>query len=169
MPKEKQRVVRMERNEQLKTGARVRSAVSLADLMQQVENEEAEIVARSMDTQQVTLLVDLAAEEDAKKKSLEKRVEAVKKVLKHHARLNKWKTHAGEKGTAVIRPSTSTSIKPTDMLRKLVALGKKQLFDTIFSVRITESKDYLGKAEVAEIAEELTDDFGSISLKLKKE
>lgn len=161
------RVVRMGETVAPETRKAVRAVNSVADLMQLLETEKPEVVAKAITQDQVISLIESGAVSDAQVKKLEKQVKKIKEVLMLHAQENKWKTLAGTHGVATIKPSTGTKITPTDLLRKLVALGKKSLFDSVFNVRITDARDYLGNAELADISKTTTEEYGSISLKVK--
>jgi hypothetical protein len=162
------RVVRMEKQTEIETGARVRETQSMADLMQLIEVEKPEVIAKSINERQLSFLIDTGAVHDKQQKKLEAEVKKIKAVLLEHARNNKWRSLAGENGSATIKPSTSTKITPSDLLRKLVSLGKKNLFDVCFKPRLAEAKEYLGKAELADISEVTVEEYGTVSLKVTR-
>ena len=161
------RIVRMQKQEEVQAGAVVRGSKSITDLMDQIEVEKPEVVAKNLSDAQLDLLIEYAAVNDATKKKAEALVKLLKPVILSHAELNKWKTRVAAHGSATIKPATSTEVKPSALLKKLVELGKRTLFDTVFKVKLTESKEYLGVHEMDDISKKVTEEYGQVSLKVK--
>jgi hypothetical protein len=126
------------------------------------------IIADELNETEMAALIDYGAELDAEAKEHNRRVKIIKDLLRINADIYRWKNKAGNTATAGVSPSSKTTIDATAMGRLLARLGKSNLFGTIFSVKITEAKKYVGIDDLDEISETETKEFGRVSLKLLK-
>jgi hypothetical protein len=127
-----------------------------------------EAMVKSLKDSEVSLLIDAGAEADAIRKEKDAIAKAAKALLREHARLHSWKTRAGNTATCSIKPSTSTKIDPVALLTEMKRQNKQTLFGTVFSVLVGKAKEYLGRDLVDQVAEEVTEEYGSVSLKQLK-
>jgi hypothetical protein len=153
------------RNLRLKEGKEKikESKRSIEDLVS--KNVDPVEMAKTLTDNEVYALVDEAQHYDETMKDAKKKLEPMKVLLLENAKFKEWKTKAGEKAICTIKPSTSTTVVPLELLRKITELGKKKLFDSLFKVKITEAKEYLGKEELESISKVDTKKYGSVGLK----
>lgn len=138
------------------------------EIIRSVKGEKVEEVAITLSDREVLVLIDAGLVEDVQQKILKKRVDVVKAILKEDAKMAGWHERAGELGTCVISPSTTTTMKASDLRVLLDELKKPHLFEDLVSVKIGEVKKYLGEEVIKPYVVETPEEFASVSLKVLK-
>jgi len=125
--------------------------------------------ARQITKSDLECLVDACAEWDATKKTLERRVKGAKALLMSHARLEGWTRMEGSVAECKISPRVSSIPGTvTEYAKILKKEGKANLLNATTKVMIGEAKKYLGEEALKGFIEKKREEFGSISVKLKK-
>lgn len=128
----------------------------------------------NLSASELILLIDNGAELDEKRKAVAKEVDAVvtptKKLLLALAKQGKWKSKAGKIGLCKIGGGSTTVIDgtPTEFAALLKKEGKLHLFDELVSIKIGDTKKYLGEDALTGFMHSDIEEYGSVSLSLKK-
>jgi hypothetical protein len=119
-------------------------------------------------------LIDNGAELEDKRRKIAKEVDAVvtptKALLLALAEKDKWKEKSGKIGVCKIGGGSSTIIggTVTDFAALLKREGKLHLFNDLVSVKLGDSKKYLGEDALKDFMHSDTREYSSVSLGLKK-
>ena len=116
-------------------------------------------------------LIDYAARSDAMVKDLAKDVAIIKGMLMSNAVYNEWQEKEGKVGEVKIKGSSSTEMGNVKALAKILkAEGKGHLLVDLTSVKVTDTKKYLGVdiLKRKKFMKVHTEEYGSITLKMKK-
>jgi hypothetical protein len=87
----------------------------------------------------------------------------IKPELKEFAKENEIKKIEGESSIATIGMASTSHISPKKALQILKEAGKLNLFETVFSVRLKEFKQYFGEIDI----EKNIDAYGKVMFKDK--
>lgn len=124
--------------------------------------------------QELVLLIDNGSTLDEQRKAITKEVERIvaptKMLLLALAEQQKWKVKAGKIGECKIGAGSSTKIKGTvtEFAILLKNEGKLELFNDLVSIKIGETKKYLGEDALKNFMEVESKEYSSVSLSLKK-
>lgn len=124
---------------------------------------------RATGEEDVHVLVDVGYELNEIKRVCESLLDGIKTSIKNHAEEHKIKQVNGESGRTVakISPATSTVISPKGALKVIRKMDRLDMFDAVFSVKVTDFKKYFGEPS-KEIATVSKKEYGSISFKDKR-
>lgn len=122
----------------------------------------------SISDDQIRVLIDDLGEKDEELKRLKEEVDTRKTLVKEIAKHRQMRSMEGHEYTAKVGDSSKTEVVPTDFVKLLVKMNKKDMFDDLFSVKVGEAKKYLGADVVGEVTQEKKTPYTSVSVKRKK-
>jgi hypothetical protein len=121
---------------------------------------------------EIKQLIDYATEIEEMRReiaqSVKNFVDPIKKLLVEHAKENNWKHKDGNLGKCDIAASSTTITgTATELIQILKKEGKTKLFDSLVSIRVTDSKKFLGEDILFKSGFFKMDrkEFGTVSLK----
>jgi len=143
---------------------------SVPQLLKDAQELGVEEVGVALTEKEHESLIEYGGEQDVIKKLAEKEVTVIKAILLAHAKASGEVESSSKSFGFKVSPRTATVFgTATDLARILKKHKKMQLFDELVTVKVTETKKYLGEQILIEegFMKKETEKFGSTSLKKK--
>lgn len=153
-------------------GTKVRTLKELVEAHNEAENEKDLLaVVQSLTAEEIVLMVNAGTDIEDQRRAIDKEVKAtvepVKKLLVALAQEVKKRTFRGTEGrvATVARGSKTTMGTVTEFVKILKREGKLGLFDSLVSVKLTETKKYVGEDALKGFITVTPIEYNSVSMK----
>lgn len=148
---------------------KVQETMTDQQITEVIESQDEITIGQNLTESEVKLLIDRGSDIDANIKYLTRQLKAIKLGVLEYARRNKLKTIEGQRATAKISDSTTTTTGTvTEFAKLLKKEGKIELFDELTKVQLTEAKKYLGEAALKGFLSKSIQKFAKIGFKARR-